>query len=33
MTDFGIEPPDLLGFVKVEDEVTIAVKLMARAQT
>ena len=30
MTDFGIAPPDLLGFVTVEDEVKLTVNLVAR---
>jgi polyisoprenoid-binding protein YceI len=30
MTDFGITPPNLFGFVKVEDEVKITVDLVAR---
>jgi protocatechuate 3,4-dioxygenase beta subunit/polyisoprenoid-binding protein YceI len=33
MTDFGIDPPDLLGFVKVEDEVLLTVQLTARENT
>jgi polyisoprenoid-binding protein YceI len=30
MTEYGIEPPDLLGFVKVEDEVRVKVDFTAR---
>ena len=32
MSDFGVDPPDLLGFVKVEDEVTLQIKLRAVRQ-